>query len=1652
MCGGKGTTVQQTTIPPEVLARYNAVNAYAEQVAKQPFQRYGGEFVAPINEQQMMGINAINQSANMAQPYFNQATSALNSAYGQATPLYGQSLNTIGNAVNQGQNYYNQSLASMQGGLGQAQNYYANALSQIGQGGQQANSMYNQSLVGIGNALNQAQSMYGDSLSSMYGGALRANNLYDLSLGNISSGLNIGSKYGTDATQFFNQAGSSAQPYMSQSGNYVTAGLGAASPLMSQAQQYLQGGTQAVNAEEFGAGQVQKYMSPYMSQVINAQTKLAEQQNAIQRSALNSQAIGSGAFGGDRAGIAQANLAGQQSLSQQATMGNLLQQGYGQALGAFQQQQGVNLMAQQANRAAQQYGQQAAAQMAQQAFGQNLAASQQMGNLGQALFGQKMAQGEAMSNLGQQLYAQNIGAANARNAIAQNQFGMSAQQAAMQQQAAQGMFGMQAQQAALQQQAAQGMFGISAQQAAMQQQTGQSMFNMSAQQAAMQQAAAQGMFGMQAQQAALQQQAAQGMYGMGMQYAQGLAGLGMGAQSAALQAAQAQIGAGTLQQQTQQAQDTAQYQQFLQERGYPFQVAQFLANIAMGTGALSGSTTTSTGPMGYGSDRRLKKDIKEIGETHDGLPIYSFKYKEGDQQQRIGVMSDDVRQKHPDAVHNVGGVDSVDYEKIANRASEGGGVMPHHAGEGYSRGGTISEQDIASIVAAQKEMYGPHAKGTLGSELPGSGGIVPQKFVQVARLQPHSAPPQQQGQRGLAAAASAIDKGSNWNQRLLGKEGLFGEQGPFSKEGTLRKTFASLTGPSNQQQPQGSSQGQPASTQQPAQNPADLPSSKGKTVSFDRNDGQYFVPPGPSRAGGVMPTNTNDDKVVDLEKGTDYYPTDDLSSVDFARGGVIPRQRFSRGSQVNALDEKVLPYQSDEKYGPEDVNETESGKQIEKLDDDSKGIGGGGKKGPSPISLGMKAAGMAANFIPGVGPFIGTGLNMASNFFNNGGVVPSKYYAGGGGIRPAFATRGGVDSEMSDEEYAIRTAAAETSGNPDETRGIAHVIYNRAQSGNYGGKSYRDVVLAPNQFEPWQTQNNNPMNIKTDDPRYIQAKAEFEKLHAGDYDPRFADTYNFWGPKAQEALGRPAPSWGRGPGTDVGGTRFHNLEQVAASKAMAPTEGGVKPSDGAQRQVAGAQYDRDSGKTYVNGKEEKGGLGAAAADLLTSTRFWAPVGAGLLQFASSPNRYKWGAIAEGIGAGLGALQPAEAAAQDITGKQITNVGAAIDLNKKSFQIIDGNVWVTMPNGEPIPYSAWKKAGSPTPIGGRASIELIEKAAKDLNITSGAPTDSDLYKKKSQTGQGTSDQNGSGTATGAPAAVPGAPQAPTAPKPGEPLPNAPQYPMPSKVTVPQSALTAAQNELNAYDDLSEEAKLLKVQENQKIQERANAAVAAAADMTRSLNDLAIPLSNMAGTQQVTPGPLAKPQAAIYGIWNNLVQLALKDSGMSKEQLDSYKFDTQGLTDYQLAEKASVLATSELARQLGDKAVTALQVLGKGFANSSMDADAARGMLAEAILKKTMAMEEGLFTKKYNANIDPNRPVGSNAGVEFRKVRPDEEYFLKELPMIKDVMSRTVGPNNESLLTYLMGRGKNAELQKIITPEWVNRQYGRDIARHFLNTSN
>ena len=84
MGGGKSqTSTQSVSIPPEVLARYNSVNAQAQTAAATPFQPYSGEFVAPVNQQQQAGMSATDVASTQAQPYYGAATQQLGQAQQQ---------------------------------------------------------------------------------------------------------------------------------------------------------------------------------------------------------------------------------------------------------------------------------------------------------------------------------------------------------------------------------------------------------------------------------------------------------------------------------------------------------------------------------------------------------------------------------------------------------------------------------------------------------------------------------------------------------------------------------------------------------------------------------------------------------------------------------------------------------------------------------------------------------------------------------------------------------------------------------------------------------------------------------------------------------------------------------------------------------------------------------------------------------------------------------------------------------------------------------------------------------------------------------------------------------------------------------------------------------------------------------------------------------------------------------------------------------------------------------------------------------------------------------------------------------------------------------------------------------------------------------
>ena len=263
--------------------------------------------------------------------------------------------------------------------------------------------------------------------------------------------------------------------------------------------------------------------------------------------------------------------------------------------------------------------------------------------------------------------------------------------------------------------------------------------------------------------------------------------LGTGAQTAGLQGAQGQMAAGATQQAVQQAQDTANQQQFQARQAYPFQTTQYLANLLLGIGGQSGGTALTSQPQGNigsslvgglltagslfaPSDERLKENMEPVGKTFDGQNIYKYNFK-GDPQTNIGLSAQEVEKHHPSAVRkNEDGIRMVNYDQAtgvaANKGhfakggvadSMGGGVHASSAREGFALSGGVDSQYGVDIPYSEQPTGGSGKPLTLadvmtikhlGRSSPGwttkpaarpvdeSGGIDPNAVLKQAMANP----------------------------------------------------------------------------------------------------------------------------------------------------------------------------------------------------------------------------------------------------------------------------------------------------------------------------------------------------------------------------------------------------------------------------------------------------------------------------------------------------------------------------------------------------------------------------------------------------------------------------------------------------------------------------------------------------------------------------------------------------------------------------------------------------------------------------------------------------------------------------------------------------------------------------------------------------
>lgn len=73
---------------------------------------------------------------------------------------------------------------------------------------------------------------------------------------------------------------------------------------------------------------------------------------------------------------------------------------------------------------------------------------------------------------------------------------------------------------------------------------------------------------------------------------------------------------------------------------------------------------TGGGGPGRFSDERLKSDVRRVGTTDDGLPVYV--YRMGDGPTQMGVMAQEVEEREPEAVStHTSGYKMVDYDRVS---------------------------------------------------------------------------------------------------------------------------------------------------------------------------------------------------------------------------------------------------------------------------------------------------------------------------------------------------------------------------------------------------------------------------------------------------------------------------------------------------------------------------------------------------------------------------------------------------------------------------------------------------------------------------------------------------------------------------------------------------------------------------------------------------------------------------------------------------------------------------------------------------------------------------------------------------------------------------------------------------------------------------
>lgn len=886
-------------------------------------------------------------------------------------------------------------------------------------------------------------------------------------------------------------------------------------------------------------------------------------------------------------------------------------------------------------------------------------------------------------------------------------------------------------------------------------------------------------------------QAAQGQQGvraadLQRQLAAGqqLGGLGAAAQQSALAGAQAQLGAGTAEQQTQQAGKQAIYNQFLQERGYPFQIAQFLANIAMGTGALSGSTTTTTQPAPFFSDEREKTNVQPLGEG-----MYAYDYTDDVRRaeeegrpmppKRVGPMAQDIEERAPGLVGEIGGHKVVDAEGGLGRLgyqSMGGMVSGPGA---YATGGSIvSSEDMRSILAAigqplefygGKGLYGGATKGGAGSP-----GYVPAGQVGTPKLVTAGGMPQQRPS-GLEQAVSTGEKIAGLAK--TGKEGLVGSpatsqsaktSGPLGSGGKWGEGgwFSGLGG------------GQPSATTPmtlASAPPADIEGVRDVAMDTDQL-GSLFAARGslPTTArggfmrrhydlGGSLPYATDEQGKDPLQE----IGEDDNQKYELAKPGNMPTAQAGPGKELLDMAKVAASIfaMSDErmKDNVEAVGELYDGQPIYRYN----------MKGSPKTQLGLMAQDVERNghsdAVAGLG-----GIKMVD--YKRATDVAAGLAGRNHAYRGGYQEGDVVPYEDLPAPGAIEVARRD----PSE---FAETINSAAKQYGVDPRILRALIQRESSFDPEAVGSVGEIGLgqikpsTARDPGYGVRPVSVDDLRKPDVNIPFAAEYlskkaRHLGhdPNSMEAL----MAYNAGPNAGeyakkvmstagLGGANLPARVSEASPERATGIAGGERP-DRATPGLAGpgrGPMDPASAPFYTLTRAARGkeGKESPVGEALMSENLWVPALAGIGSMLASKSPYLAGAVGEGLQGGTSAYTGLQKLQQEMGESRARTETAVAGIAGGSLQVVDGRLMVRYlrPDGR-YDFVEYQTIRSMSPVD-RAKYRIdprdLEQAEKLVGTTtSGA---------------------GAGAGAGAPAAPPLAPPlAPPAAPPATP-PAAPAAP-------------------------------------------------------------------------------------------------------------------------------------------------------------------------------------------------------------------------------------------------------------------------------------